>query len=243
MNLDNGLKRLIEDIYFSGNLKKYIDELLFVKEGLKGDSNSEQWIKFFEKISLWKKDYLWKSDFISVYGALTWSLDVCFDEFKLTSSEICNWKETILKLILIDIFRDVKDIHIDKEADTISYIIKRELFDFVKEEVKKCYEISPEEFINDLKRYYDMSYERNQYNEKRYSNYKERLHRLDSDYNRYSRYIEFFKTNFAQCEIVRINHLGEYEEKYEGREFRTEISWYFIFNKDRIWLVTLSDFA
>lgn len=247
MNID--LFKEVENLFFKEDFKKEIYKLLCEEENLK-NINIKDWRNFLKIISLWKEEYIFKSSSISVYGFLTWSLDISISEFNLSNEKICNIKKYLLKLLLVDEFHDYNesDIYFRKD-DTLDEILSEYVEDI---EFNKCYKISYEDFINDLENYYNGSRNRFQSYERRYESYKanknnnpETLKEFEKGYKnyveKYGKYleiIEYFKNNFKDCEIVRINKLGEYESKW-----RTEICFYFVLKERNLYLLTFSDFA
>lgn len=239
----------VENLFFNEDLKKEIYKLLCEEENLK-NINIKDWRNFLKIISLWKEEYIFKSSSISVYGFLTWTLDISISEFNLSDEKICNIKKYLLKLLLVDEFHDYNesDIYFRKD-DTLDEILSEYAEDI---EFNKCYKISYEDFINDLENYYNGSRNRFQSYERRYESYKtnknnnsETLKEFEKGYKsyiekyeKYLKIIEYFKNNFKDCEIVRINKLGEYESKW-----RTEICFYFVLKEKNLYLLTFSDFA
>lgn len=247
MNID--LFKEVENLFLKEDFKKEIYKLLCEEENLK-NINIKDWRNFLKIISLWKEEYIFKSSLISVYGFLTWTLDISISEFNLSNEKICNIKKYLLKLLLVDEFHDYNesDIYFRKN-DTLDEILSEYVEDT---EFNKCYKISYEDFINDLENYYNGSRNRFQSYERRYESYKanknnnsETLKEFEKGYKsyiekyeKYLKIIEYFKNNFKDCEIVRINKLGEYESKW-----RTEICFYFVLKERNLYLLTFSDFA
>ena len=159
----------VENLFLKEDLKKEIYKLLCEEENLK-NINIKEWRNFLKIISLWKEEYIFKSSSISVYGFLTWSLDISISEFNLSNEKICNIKKYLLKLLLVDEFHDYNesDIYFRKD-DTLDEILSEYVEDT---EFNKCYKISYEDFINDLENYYNGSRNRFQSYERRYESYK-----------------------------------------------------------------------
>ena len=208
MTMIKTFKALFSDEGF----KEAVEDLMANIEQINTSKSEEEKMNLTECIEGWRKKYLRKTDAISIHGMMTRHIDVDIREFGRLAAEGEEWREYLLKILLIDCFMGFKDVH-------------------------QCNQISSEEFIADMEYYFNFS--NKQYSQFRDLYNADYVKRLDAEYPRFAEYINYFKNDLTDYSVVRINKLGECEGENTNP---TQTAWYFVVTNENVHMLTLREF-
>lgn len=238
MDIEDIIKQ-IEHICDIGISNEEILQFISKEELFDTNTDSEIAKHFLNKTKEWKKWYYIKSETIRLYGILTWYFNISISEIYNLEEEWNNIHTFFIKLWLAQYYTETEMIDFQEEDDyTWIDRLKAEAFESL--EFHQCCQLSVKDFIKDLEEYYHTSLNRFECEYKKSTRRNSNMvEKMELAYSNYQKYLTYFGENFKDYKIIRINKLGELiEEKYF-----TEMSWYFLFGKDKIYFVILSDFA
>lgn len=151
--------------HLAEHYKEEAHALLFQREPLEGDTIKKQWADLLGRIEHWRRQYFAKSDAFTLYGYMTWYLQVSFCELHQLKTE--DISQALLKIMLSESFKDTPNLFFNEET-TIAYLLDANCFDLM--EYHRGYLLSPQEFFQDLAHFHDVSFARYQHWKKKYSN-------------------------------------------------------------------------
>lgn len=203
----------MEKFLFVNDFGQYLLNFLADRAEITGQSNSEKWNLFFEKVEGWKNQFFISSEPVELYGVNGWYVDLEFSRFRRPDGTEFQMEEYAAVLLLADLV-------ISLDGDAMEYeCLKNTEFEkyfpvYYDYPAEACAVLSNTQFCDELQNLYDRSFERFQYYvHQSVSRNPKVIEKLKTQYPVFAGYLAYFEQNLKEStKIVRLNSFGGEEE-------------------------------
>lgn len=200
---------------------------------LKGNIDCDKLKYLKNKVELVKEAYTVESDLLDIYGYLTWYLTLQINKYQYNNRDS---DLNFFEILLMDCFDLEEYFFVNEDSDFITKLhnCTTDWIEYIHQ-----YSITKEEIIKELQGILDHSNRRLECGGNGMT--QSIIDGLGFRPDKFQQHINHLKTIPDNCQIVRVNRLGDYVEN--GSQHYSEVSMYFILDNENLYVLRLSDIA
>lgn len=212
---------------FSSKLLNFLIET----EQISSECEAEKWDVLYQKFNIWREQYMIKSEEINLYGIDGWYMDLYISEFFCPPE---MWKKFDIYIYIMTLVSWLKSFDNDDYKFYRNQNFEETLqshFNFEDYSEERLFTLSKKNLIKELEERYTQSHDRFCYYKTERNNNPVVVKKLEGQYPEFNDYIQYLKKTLKNCISIRINEFGNDENV-----------WYFIKDKNKIYLILIEDF-
>lgn len=216
--------------FFVDNFSQYLLKFISERVEIAGQTNSDKWSLFFQKVVDWKKQFFISAEPVEIYGVNGWYVDLEFSRYRCLDYAMLQMEEYVAVLLMIELL-----ISCDGDANEYKCIENTEFEDYFhiyyNLPAKEYAVLTNQQLCNELQHLYDSSFERFQhYIDWSGSENTKVIKTLKEQYPVFQGYLDFFRHNLKEGgKIIRLN-------SYERDE-----SWYIVPTESAVFLISVRE--